>query len=54
MPLKASSETRAAAREALKPFDEFRAAAAHRDGQKDDDGAVTPDAEVPDVPDTPT
>lgn len=45
----ASSEARAAAREALKPFDEFRAGAARRE-TRNEDAAVTQDVDVPDVP----
>jgi hypothetical protein len=45
----ASSEARAGAREALKPFDEFRAAAARREARNEGD-AVTPDVDVPEVP----
>lgn len=50
----ASNEARSAAREALLPFDEYRAAAARREAQQSDDASVTPDTAVPDVPAAPT
>ncbi|MDC3962060.1 hypothetical protein KEG38_50035 [Polyangium jinanense] len=43
-------ESRTAARDALRPLDEYRANAARRDTPKESNDAVTPETEVPEVP----
>jgi len=45
----ASDEQRIAAREALRPLDEYRASAARRDAARDSGEPVTPETEVPEV-----
>lgn len=48
----ASSDARAAAQEALKPFDDARAVAARRESHNGEDPAVSLNAEVPEVAET--